>query len=157
MALTIDAGDVIAGLALVLSGYATWKTFKFNERQRSLIESQKKLNKVLLEKGEDEAVACKKADLGASFVKIGSTNYKLKIWNKGKAAARNVSIDFPEGNEVLVQSEVNEKFPLEVLDTYQAVELIAAVCLGTKRKHAIHLTWSDDFSKNNEKTVYRTI
>jgi hypothetical protein len=157
MPLTIDPGDVIAGLALALSGYATWKTFKFNERQRSLIESQKKLNAILLEKGEDEAVASKKADLGASFVKIGSAKYKLKIWNKGKAAARNVSIDFPEGNEVLVKSEVNEKFPLEVLDTFQAVELIAAVTLGTKRKHAIRLTWADDFSENNEKTVYPTI
>ena len=54
MPVTIDAGDVIAGLAFLLSGYATWQTVSFNKRQKSLVESQEKLNKLLLEK-ENEA------------------------------------------------------------------------------------------------------
>jgi glycosyltransferase involved in cell wall biosynthesis len=157
MPVTLDAGDVIAGIALLLSGYATWKTFRFNERQKSLIESQEKLNNLLLEKEANEAVGDKKADLGASFIKLGSSNCRLKIWNKGKAAARNISIDFPEGNDVLMQSEIDEKFPLESLDTYQSVELIAVVEMGTKAKHALRLIWSDDFCDNNEKTVYPTL
>lgn len=50
MAFQIDAENGIALIALLLSGYATWTTTKFNERQKSLIESQEKLNAVLLEK-----------------------------------------------------------------------------------------------------------
>ena len=50
MPVTIDAGDVIAGLAFLLSGYATWQTVSFNKRQKSLVESQEKLNTILLEK-----------------------------------------------------------------------------------------------------------
>jgi len=81
MAITIDAGDIIAGLALLLSAYATWKTFQFNERQKSLIESQEKLNILLLEKERNESLVEKKANLGASFIKLGNSKYKLKIWN----------------------------------------------------------------------------
>jgi hypothetical protein len=157
MGITINSADVIAGLALLVAAYAALTTSKFNTRQKSLIESQEKLNALLLEKEKNEAVDDKKADLGASFIKLGSSNYRLKIWNKGKAPARNVLVDFPDGNEVVIQSEVDDKFPLEFLDKLQSVELIAAVAMNTKRKHTVRLIWSDDFKAKNEKIVYPTI
>lgn len=157
MPISISIGDLIATGALVLSAYATWKTFKFNERQNTLIESQERLNKLLLEKEAGEVLNVKKADLGATFIKLGSNQYRLKIWNKGKSAARNVSLDFPEGNDCLIPSDIDAKFPLEILETHQSVELIAAVSMESKSKHPIKLTWSDDFSENNEKMVYPTI
>ncbi len=157
MAISLTLSDIAAGLAFLLSAYATWKTVQFNNRQKSLIESQEKLNKRLLEKEDAESTAEKKADLGATFVKLGSNNYRLKIWNKGRASARNVLIAFPEGNDCLIESDINSKFPLEALDTYQSVELIAAVHMGTKSKHAIKLCWADDFSPSNEKVVYPTL
>jgi len=153
----VSLRDIVAGLALVLSAFATWKTVRFNERQKSLIESQERLTKRLLEKEEGESAAEKKADLGATFIKLGSSTYRLKIWNKGKAAARNVSIEVPEENDCLIQSDIEAKFPLEILETYQSVELIAAVHMGTKRKHSLKLRWSDDFSTENEKVVYPTL
>ena len=157
MGTTISSAEAIASFALLVSAYAARTTSKFNTRQKSLIESQENLNALLLEKGKNEAVDDKKADLGASFIKLGNSNYRFKIWNKGKAPARNVSIDFPGGNDVVIQSEIDEKFPLEVLDKFQSVELIAAVAMNTKLKHTVRLTWSDDFNENNEKTVYPTL
>ncbi|EPY9204279.1 hypothetical protein ACXHVK_003895 [Morganella morganii] len=79
MPVTIDAGDVIAGLAFLLSGYATWQTVSFNKRQKSLVESQEKLNTILLEKENEDALKGKQADLGASIIKLGSSKYRLKI------------------------------------------------------------------------------
>ena len=157
MIFSLTTSDIVAGLAFLLSAYATWKTVKFNERQKSLIESQEKLNQHLLEKEDGELMTEKKADLGATFIKFGSSNYRLKIWNKGKAAARNVSIEFPEGNDCFIESDINSKFPLETLDKHQSVELIAAVEMGTKNKHAIKLVWTDDFKSTNEKIVYPTL
>lgn len=122
-----------------------------------MIESQERLNKLLLEKEAGEVLNVKKADLGATFIKLGSSKYRLKIWNKGKSAARNVSLDFPEGNDCLIQSDIDAKFPLEILETHQSVELIAAVSMDSKSKHPIKLTWSDEFSEHNEKMVYPTI
>lgn len=157
MSVLFDPANIIAGMALLLSGYATWVTLKFNDRQKSLIESQEKLNNLLLEKEAVETENSKKADLGASFIKLGSSKYRLKIWNKGTACATHVRIEFPEDNDVLMQSEIDEKFPLETLETYQSVELIAVVYMGTKRKHAIRLIWSDASGENNEKVVYPTL
>lgn len=157
MAVTIEPGDVIAGLAFLFSIYATVKTIQFNNRQQSLIESQEKLNNLLLEKEAFDSASERQANLGASFIKLGSGKYRLKIWNKGKAVARNVNLEFPEGNDVLIESDIKEKFPLEVLDTHQSVELIAAVHMGIKPKHAIRLIWSDEHSERNEKLVYATL
>lgn len=155
--MTLTPSDVVAGLAFLLSAYATWKTVQFNDRQRSLIESQERLNKRLLEKEDAEASEEKKADLGATFVKLGSSTYRFKIWNKGKSAARNVRIEFPSGNDVIVQSDIERKFPLESLEPFQSVELIAAVHMGTKSKHEVKLLWEDDHSAANEKTTYPTL
>jgi len=157
MPISSSFGDVVAGIALILSGYATWRTIKFNERQKSLIESQKRLNNLLLEKGESEALDARKADLGATFIRLGNNKHRLKIWNKGKAPARDVRIKFPDGNDLLIDSDISEKFPLEILEQYQWVELIAAAHMGTKQKLTLRLIWADDFSENNEKTVYPTL
>lgn len=157
MPVTIDAGDVIAGLAFLLSGYATWQTVSFNKKQKSLVESQEKLNNLLLEKENEGAVKDKSADLGASFIKLGSSKYRLKIWNKGSATARNVRIEFPEGNDVVIDSEVSDKFPMKSLERHQSVELIAAVHMQTKRKHVVRLIWEDDAQTHNEKLSYPTL
>jgi hypothetical protein len=156
MSLSISVGDAIATGALLLSGYSTWMTFRFNQKQKQVIESQERLNSLLLEKETSEALNFRKADLGATFIKIGSNDRRLKIWNKGKSAARNITMEFPEGNGCLIQSDIDSKFPLEILDTHQSVELIAALSLNSKSKHPIRLIWSDDFSSRNEKVVYPT-
>lgn len=157
MPVSIDAGDVIAGLAFLLSAYATWQTVSFNKKQRSLVESQEKLNNRLLEKEDEDALKGKRADIGASFIKLGNSKYRLKIWNKGAATARNVRLEFPEGNDVVIDSEVTDKFPMESLERHQSVELIAAVHMQTKRKHVVRLIWEDDTEAYNEKLSYPTL
>lgn len=155
--MTIGPSDVIAGLAFVLSAFATWKTIQFNDRQKSMIETQERLNRRLLEKEEAEASEEKKADLGAAFMKVGNSNHRLKIWNQGKAAAKHVQIEFPAGNDIVPQSDVEGKFPLEVLEPHHSVELIATVHMGSKSKYEVRLRWEDGFSASNEKTSYPTL
>lgn len=157
MSLSFSISDLWAGIALLVSIYAAQTTKKFNERQKSLIESQERLNKLLLKREEDESLTTRRADLSASFIKLGSSKYRLKIWNKGKAPARNVRIAFPEGNEIIPDSELRDKFPLELLETHQSVELIASVHMQTKSKQVVSLTWSDAFQEDNEKTVFVTL
>jgi hypothetical protein len=154
---TFGSSDLISLIALFVSAFAAWKTIRFNERQKSLIESQERLNALLLEKEHGEVETSKKADLGATIVKLGNSKYRLKIWNKGSAAARNVSISFPEGNDIVDDTEVNDKFPLESLGTFDSVELIAFVSMDTKRKQVVCITWADDFSDKNSRTVYPTL
>jgi hypothetical protein len=155
--ISINLSDYIAIIAVAISSYAAWTTTNFNRRQKSLIESQEKLNKLLVQREEEGVILDKKAELGATIIKLGNNNHRLKIWNKGKAAARNVSITFPEGNDFIIDSELAFKFPLERLEAHQSVDLIAAVYSETKLKQVIKITWSDDFDDRNEKVVYITL
>ncbi len=157
MEVQIDLGDVFAGCALLLSLYATFTTAHFNRRQKSLIESQERLNNLLLQKEQAGSLGEKRAELGASLLKLGSSKYRVKVWNQGKCTARNVQIEFPDGNDLVIQQDIDKKFPLEALETHQSVELIAAVHTGTKAKHTIRLVWEDDHSDTNEKVVYLTL
>jgi len=157
MPISIDAGDVIAGLAFLLSAYATWQAVSFNKKQKNLVASQERLNNRLLEKEDEDALKGKRADLGASFIKLGSSKYRLKIWNKGAATARNVRLEFPEGNDVVIGSDVTDKFPMESLERHQSVELIAVVHMQTKTKHVVRLIWEDDAQSYNEKLSYPTL
>lgn len=155
--MTFTSSDIIALLALVVSVYAIWTTASFNKRQLALTASQEKLNEQLLQQGHAAEVDSKRAELGANFVKVGTGKYRLKVFNKGKAPARNVHIEFVEGSETFIANDVASKFPLEMLEPQQGVELIAAVHMGTQSKHKIRFTWSDDAKEDNEKTVYPTV
>ena len=150
-------GDVIAGLALLLSAYAVWTTARFNKRQLDLTASQEKLNELLLQQGKSADEESRRADLGASFVRMGPSKYRLKVFNRGRAVARNVRIEFVEGGDTFLPNDVKSKFPLEVLEPQQGVELLAAVHMQTRAKHTIKLIWDDDTSAENEKTVYPTL
>jgi len=150
MDLSITSSDLIATVALLISGYVAW-------HQHGINVSQKKVNELLLQQGETEELATRKADLGASFLKLGKNSHRLKIWNKGKTTARNVRIAFPDGNQFVADDDVRRKFPLETLEQYQSVEVIAFLTLGTDGKHHVSLTWDDDTGTNIEKSVYVTI
>ncbi|MEG3054765.1 MAG: hypothetical protein RQM90_00835 [Methanoculleus sp.] len=47
--------------------YATWRAHAFKKREEELLEIQKKLNMLMLDKEEREAAHEKEADLGANF------------------------------------------------------------------------------------------
>ncbi len=153
----IQIGDILTLIAVLLSAYAVLTTSRFNRRQLSLIKTQEELNKLLLEQGHTEAQALLKADVGANFVKIGRGAYRLKIFNKGKSVAKNVRIEFPDGDDPLPLDELNSKFPMETLECHQSVDLVVAVHFETKMKHKIRLMWEDEISTDNEKTSFLTL
>ena len=155
--MTASLSEIISIMALILSTYATIQTIRFNARQKSLIESQERLNAILFEKESNEALSDKKADVSARVITIGSRHKLLKVWNQGKSTARNVAISFPEGNEFVHQGDLEEKFPMEALERLANVELIIVDDMNTKSKQAVHLRWDDDFQAGQEKLVYITL
>ena len=84
----IAVSDILAGLALVVSGFATFKTINFNKKQEAINKVQERLNHQLLQKEYAELDNQRKADLGAAFYRVGSSNYRLKIFNRGRGVAR---------------------------------------------------------------------
>lgn len=156
MNISLSLSDVIAIAALLLSGYATWTTARFNSRQKSLLESQEALNKRLLARDSAESEHAQRADIGAKLIKVG-TSYRIRVFNKGMASATQVQIDFPNGNKIASESDMARKFPLEALEPLQSVDVLANVYLGSDSKHVARFRWVDGFSDSNEKQVYLTI
>jgi len=157
MNVSVSFSDILAALALVLSLIATITTIRFNGRQKFLIDSQELLNQKLLAREENDARVGAQADLSANLVKVGKHGWRLKIYNRGRVAARNVTIECAETDGLFIQSEINSKFPLESLEPAHGVELIASVHMGSQSKHRVTLRWSDDLRDSNEKTVYVTL
>ena len=151
MEFSVSASDVMAALTLGLAIYIAW-------HQRALGTSQKHLNDFLLKQGKEEVLNARKADLRAKFIRPDPhKKYHLEIRNKGKGTARNVRIEFPEGDDLVLESDVDCKFPLEVLAPDKAVELVALIGCGRGNKQLIKLIWDDDSGKNNEISSYPTI
>jgi hypothetical protein len=153
----ISIGDMIASAALLLSIYSTWRSHKFKKKEEALLELQRKVNELVIEKEKREAIEMRRAEMGANLIPIGSQNYRLRIFNKGKALAKNVSVDFPDGNELVLESDVKEKFPMESMEPSQAVDLITTIHMQTKPKHKIHLSWQDIGGTPQEKIITVTI
>ncbi|MBW0183981.1 MAG: hypothetical protein KXJ60_08985 [Hydrogenophaga sp.] len=86
MPFPISVGDAIAIGALLLSAYATWTTFRFNQKQNKLIESQDRLNKLLLEKEATEILNIKKSALKYSFSASGQSWCRLSDCVDGEVA-----------------------------------------------------------------------
>ncbi|MFB6403855.1 hypothetical protein, partial [Pseudomonas putida] len=158
--LSTVAGNKISNPPWVKFQSAGWVNFPSaptNNRQQEVIKSQAQLNELLLNKETAGVELDKQADLGATFLKLGNSKYRLKVFNKGKAPAHHVTIDFPEGNEVILESDIESKFPLQLLDVHQSVELIAAVHMGTRSKHLVKLEWEDGRAGRAAKELWATL
>lgn len=151
MAISIETSDIIAGLALFISMIALWQNHRTSQRQKPLLELQ-------LEKEKEERESKSKADIQARYYDIGANKKRLKVSNVGLASARNVRLTFDEESGTpLIPKDVESKFPIDVLEPKNSVDLIVAVHLGTSRKHSINVEWDDDFKTDNSKSITLTL
>lgn len=155
--MTIGPGDIIAFLALVTSVYAIYQNHKTNQRQAGLLDMEIKLNKLLIQKEQEEVLSKLKADIKGRYYKIGTNQHRLKLWNDGLGTAKNVSIDFNEQDGIpLLLDDIESKFPIDMNFKY-SVELLAAICWETPRKHSIFIKWEDETGNDQKKELVLTI
>ncbi len=159
----MNLNTIFALLALALSAIAICQTYRFNKRQVTLGESQRKLNELLLQQGMKTEADSKKADFTAECVKTvefvngkSRNSYKVHIKNVGSVAAKNVRFKSLEEDSWFIEDDINSKFPLEKLDGGQTVKLIAAVTFESKLKQPIKLTWDDESGENHVNEIVIT-
>lgn len=150
----IDWGDVIAGLALLASIYASSRAYVLAKSQDALVRDQARLNSLLVAKEENEAASATRADISANLIKVGD-GYRVRVFNIGSALARNVDLVIPKnGNHVLQEDVIKSKFPMDVLEPGQSVDLHAFVYIGMGAfKFPVLLSWQDQASESNAKDV----
>lgn len=152
----IDAGDVVASLALIIAIYSAWTTARFNKRQTSFQQTADRLNQLLVEKESAATVEQKQADVSANFYKAGKNNYRLKVFNRGKGVASNVRLEVLDDSGLLMANDIARKFPVPVMEQHAMVELIAAVHMGSPSRAHIRLTWDDATGQEHTKELHPT-
>ncbi|MBE0470719.1 MAG: hypothetical protein IBX55_14585 [Methyloprofundus sp.] len=151
MFISLEISDIIAVLALAVSMVALWQNHRTNQRQKPLLELQ-------LKKEIEEAASQAKANIQARYYSISTANKKLKVSNVGHSSARNVRLTFDEDSGTpLIRDDVESKFPIDVLEPKNSVDLIVVAHLGTPRKHSINVEWDDDFKDGNCKDIILTL
>lgn len=157
MSLTPDFGDLLALGALVVSVWAVITTKQFNRRQLNFERTAERLNHLLIEKEAGENQAQRRADLGVAIYKAGRSNYRMKVFNRGKAAARNVRLEEIAEEGFLIRNDLAEKFPVPVLESHAVIELHVFFHLSSTSRTQIRLTWDDDFGADQTKDFYPTV
>ena len=143
---------VAAVLALAVSLWSARKAHSFNARQNELFEITEKLSRVQLERETSETAAERKADISANFVQTGRS-YRLKVFNRGRGTARNVRLERMDDTDLLMQGDIDEKFPVPILEQHQWVELIAVVHMQSPPRAHIRLIWDDAHAVDNTKEL----
>jgi hypothetical protein len=151
------AGIASAGaawLALVLASISLYKNHRSDKRQDELAATTEELNRLLIERETQAGQDSKRADLSANLISVGKNNRRLKVFNRGKATARNVRlVDLQEEGSVLARGEIQRKFPVPILGQHQSVEIAAISFLSGPSRAHIKLVWDDESGNNHEKEL----
>ena len=143
-----------AWLALLLAAISLYKNHKSDKRQDELAATTEQLNRLLIERETQAGQDSKRADLSANLITVGKNNQRLKVFNRGKGTARNVRlIDLQQDDSILLRSDIQEKFPLPILERHQAVEVLAAITHGSPLRAHIRLLWDDETGSDLEKEL----
>lgn len=127
-------------VALGLSILSYRDSRKANKVQDRLNEVEEKLKKYELEEKEKEREEATKACVEARIIKISKGNYKMKVWNSGKATAYNVDFEISEEYKGMVW---RDKVPYEFLESGKNFEEVVIVHHGTPNKFKVTTTWTD--------------
>lgn len=153
MSWTLSSSDVVAVLALLLAGVSFVQTARFNRRQNQFAETAARLNELLIARETGESAQQRRADVSANFVKVGQSNYRLKIFNRGEATAREINLELLDAAELISEREMQQKLPIPQLERHQVVELIASIHMNSPRRARLRLTWNDEAGAGHSKEM----
>ena len=158
MSVTATTLSIITAIAAVTGAVMSILVFcntkKFRREQIDLHKQQiARYEEDKLKKERD----AKKADVTASVQEkrknLSFVEFRIEIFNKGRAMAQNVQIELSEEDLWNLSDEANRRFPMEIMQPGQKDNIPVSVRHDTRQKERIILRWDDDVSLDNEKAV----
>ena len=133
---------IISCLALGVSVFTYFKHDKKIKAQEQIINDYQ-INKIAKENEES-----KKASIRGNIIKGDRGKRTLKVYNCGKAAARNILVEGLDIESLAVMR--NGLFPYELMNPQDYTELIICIVKGSPSTIKLKYIWDDDFGQNNE-------
>lgn len=137
-------------LSLIISIAAIlWSLITYFVHDRKIKQQEARINEYQLEKIKNEEEENKKALICGNIVKGSDELRILKIYNKGKATARNVDI---QSLEPAMKITRDYDLPCELIQPQDYIEFRFYAGHIPETKMKITFTWDDDFKSENERT-----
>ena len=106
---------IISAAALVISLYT------YFAHDRKLKQQERLINSYQLKQLQEEEQANKKADIRAEISQNTKGPRTLRIWNNGRAVARNIRVEGLDVEGLIVMND--EIFPYEIMNPQDDAEL----------------------------------
>ena len=135
-------GLIISILALLASAFTYFK------HDKKLKDQERKINEYQLKQIEKEDLESKKAAIRGNIVKGLKGKRTLKVYNSGRAIARNIRI---EGLDVEgLFHRADEVFPYELMNPQDYTEVNIMLFNNCAPTIKLKYIWDDESGKNNE-------
>ena len=120
----------------------------FFKHDKKLKEQERKINEYQLKQIEKEDLESKKAAIRGNIVKGLKGKRTLKVYNSGRAIARNIRI---EGLDVEgLFHRADEVFPYELMNPQDYTEVNIMLFNNCAPTIKLKYIWDDESGKNNE-------
>ncbi len=135
-------GLIISILALAASAFTYFK------HDKKLKDQERKINEYQLKQIEKEDLESKKAAIRGNIVKNLKGNRTLKVYNNGRAIARNIRIE-GLGVEGLFH-RADDVFPYELMNPQDYTEVNIMLFNNCAPTIKLKYIWDDESGENNE-------
>ena len=133
---------IISVLALIAS------IFTYFMHDKKLKEQERKINEYQLKQIEKENLENKKAAIRGNIVKGLKGGRTLKVYNSGRATARNIRVEGLDVNGIFYMRR--DIFPYELMNPQDYTELTMHLTYGCPSTIKLKYIWDDEFGDNNE-------
>lgn len=135
--------------SLIISVFALIASvFTYFKHDKKLKEQERKINEYQLKRIEKEDIESKKATIRGNIIQGFNGKRTLKVYNSGRAAARNIRIDGLDVDCVFYMPQ--DLFPYELMNPQDYAELTLHLTYGCPSTIKLKYIWDDEFSDNNE-------
>ncbi|WP_146348449.1 hypothetical protein [Falsiphaeobacter marinintestinus] len=156
--MAIQTSDVIALVALLVSGLSFWQARSGQRSQERLTDREVQLVRHQLSQFERDERASKEANVSAKLFKVDKNVWKLRVFNRGPAEARNVNVSpITSEGSMFPESSISQKLPMQVMEKDSSVDINAFPHFGSALKETIQISWDDASSANRTKDIEVTV
>lgn len=138
----MDWSLYIAILALAFS------LFVYISHDRKLKEQERRLNEHQLQKIAAEKSEQAMAAVRANIIKQEKGRRLIKIFNSGKAVARNVNVEVRNDDHGFTFLDFTDRFPFPFLNPQDSTEFSGFVTEAPTNNLYLKITWDDDSGEN---------
>ena len=133
---------IISVLALITS------VFTYLRHDKKLKEQERRINEYQLKQIEKENLENKKAAIRGNIVKGLKGGRTLKVYNSGRATARNIRVEGLDVNGIFYMRR--DIFPYELMNPQDYTELTMHLTCGCPSTIKLKYIWDDEYGNNNE-------